>query len=219
MPSSTTTIILQTLSISTSFIAAGGTASLSLFDIPILKSQPDGGRPLPPLHPLALQPRLPQLSPSRSLSSAGFAYLAFTSLDPGQSISQLLRVLSNSGKVNGYLAAAALSMSIGPFTRLGMIPTNSELIEINEKRDGKRSERSARDGREGKGTATSSVNGEGEGAEFTDLSGPQERTEKEITAEDNERVNRLLEKFEGLNATRAVLIGAGGLVGLVTALL
>jgi hypothetical protein len=56
---------------------------------------------------------------------------------------QILRIVSNGGKVNGYPAAAALSLSIGPFTRLAMIPTNFELIEMNEKRVRKRSERSA----------------------------------------------------------------------------
>jgi hypothetical protein len=42
----------------------------------------------------------------------------------------------------------ALGPSIGPFTGMAMIPTNFELIERNEERGGKRSERSERRARE-----------------------------------------------------------------------
>jgi len=60
--------------------------------------------------------------------------------------------------------------------------------------------------------------GSGEGDEFTDLSGPQERTKDESTQEDDEKVRELLEKFRWLNLVRAVLIGAGGVVGLYAAM-
>ncbi|KAF8850193.1 hypothetical protein BDZ45DRAFT_751978 [Acephala macrosclerotiorum] len=177
--------------------------------------------PLPPLHPLALQSRLPRPQ-AAVLSSAGFAFLAFSTLGPRQSITQLSRVFNNSGNLNGYLAAAALSMNIGPFTRLAMIPTNFELIEINENKGGKRSKRSAGEGvdeKDGKRRVIDSVNGEGEGSEFTDLSGPQEKTEKETTREDEAMVRKLLDRFGALNVLRALLIRAGGMVGLVTALM
>lgn len=111
-----------------------------------------------------------------------------------------------------------MSLSIAPWTSLVMIPTNFKLIEMNEDKGGKRSEKSAREGKKGGGSAECSVDGVGEVSQFTDLSGPQEKTDQESTAAENQKVKALLEKFGILNAMRAGLIGAGGVVGLVTAL-
>ena len=107
-----------------------------------------------------------------------------------------------------------------------MIPTNFALIEMNEERGGKRSASSAGSANarsssphsSQKRSAEDSVAGKGEGDEFTDLSGPQPRTERETTKEDDERVRELLGRFGVLNGVRGVLIGVGGVVGLVTAL-
>ncbi|KUJ11892.1 uncharacterized protein LY89DRAFT_688378 [Mollisia scopiformis] len=220
---SPTIILAQTLSTSIVLIASGGIASLSLFDLPILQSQP-ASRSLPSTR--WLFSRGSHIFPPASLTSAlGFLYLSFLSLGPSRSLGQALRIMKNGGspKVYGYLAAAILSFSIGPFTQLAMIPTNFQLIEMNEKKGGKRSARSALESDQGgkmrERKAIDSVNGEGEGAESTDLSGPQERTEVKTTKEDDARARTLLKRFETLNAVRAGLIGAGGIVGLVTALL
>jgi hypothetical protein len=100
-----------------------------------------------------------------------------------------------------------------------MIPTNFALIKENNKLGGSRSEKAAREG--GASTdrsAWESVKGTGEGFEFTDLSGPQEQTERGSMAEEDEKVRELLEKFRWLNLVRAVLIGAGGVVGLYAAI-
>jgi hypothetical protein len=133
----------------------------------------------------------------------------------------LTSVLSHGRTVNGYLLAALLTLSIGPFTGL-MVPTNFELIKINEEKGGKRSQKSEKedDGKyePGERSAEDSVAGKGEGGnELTDLSGPQEKT-KEATDEENERVMVLLRRFQLLNAIRAALIGVGGVVGLMVAL-
>lgn len=58
----------------------------------------------------------------------------------------------------------------------------------------------------------------GEAAEFTDLSGPQGKTDKQTTEEDDRKANELLGKFGAMNGVRAVLMGVGGVVGLMTAL-
>lgn len=103
-----------------------------------------------------------------------------------------------------------------------MIPTNFQLIKMNEERGGARSDASARESsgsnQAGKRSALNSVNGKGEGPEFTDLSGPQARTEEKTTKADDQKVRELLDRFAVLNALRAVLIGAGGVVGLLVAL-
>ena len=100
-----------------------------------------------------------------------------------------------------------------------MIPTNFKLIEMNEERGGARSTASARtaDGKAGKRSADDSVAGKGEAAEFTDLSGPQETTD-ETSESENEQVRELLATFGWMNGVRAALMGLGGVVGLVTAL-
>ncbi|EPE24840.1 hypothetical protein GLAREA_11421 [Glarea lozoyensis ATCC 20868] len=211
----TTTTLLQTLTISTSLLASGAIASLSLLTIPLLTALP-ASRSLPATRWLFSRGShiFPQAA---SISSAGFAYLAYTCI-PSHTF-HLVDVFSYGREVNGYLLAAALTLSIGPFTGV-MIPTNFELIGRNEGRGGKRSEGSAREGGgvgKRKRSAEASVAGTGEGSEFTDLSGPQEKVEGG-TEEEDERVVVLLRRFQVLNFVRAALIGAGGVVGLVVAL-
>ncbi|TGO48657.1 hypothetical protein BOTNAR_0465g00050 [Botryotinia narcissicola] len=211
------TAIVQTLSISSSLLASGGIATLSLFNIPELRSQP-ASRALPSIR--WLFSRGSHLFPeAAALSSAGFIYLAYESLAPGQSALQLLKVVSNSRTINGYLAAAVLSISIGPFTSFVMLPTNFALISMNVEMGGARSEKSQV---EGSGSeerrAKDSVNGDGEAAEFTDLSGPQEKTQKESSETDDEKMRSLLDKFSALNWVRAGLVGGGGILGLWIAL-
>lgn len=55
-------------------------------------------------------------------------------------------------------------------------------------------------------------------SQWTDVSGPMEKTDLEGSEEDEGEVAELLERFKVLNWGRAVLMGAGGVVGLVTAL-
>lgn len=156
------------------------------------------------------------------LSSSGFAYLAYKAIPTSnRTVLQLLRLASNSTKVNGYLAAALLAMSIGPFTALVMVPTNFSLIKMNEDLGGSRSAESARTNtrKPGERSAEDSVNSVGEASQFTDLSGPQGKTKRDSTQEEDEKARALLSKFGAMNAVRAVLIGAGGVVGLWTALL
>jgi len=122
--------------------------------------------------------------------------------------------------VYGYLAAAVLTISIGPFTGL-MIPTNFELIRSNEQLGGSRSEESAKQStsQPGERSAEDSVYSKGEASEFTDLSGPQTKTKRDSSKEDDEKVKQLLGKFGLMNGVRAVLMGVGGMVGLWAALL
>lgn len=97
-----------------------------------------------------------------------------------------------------------------------MIPTNFALIEKNEAKGGKISE-AAPDEATGR-SAEGSVNNEGGLSQWTDLSGPQERTKEGTSREEDREVKELLEKFGRLNSVRAVLIGMGGIVGLVGSL-
>ncbi|KAH7308809.1 hypothetical protein BKA65DRAFT_174381 [Rhexocercosporidium sp. MPI-PUGE-AT-0058] len=210
--------LIQTFSISTSLLASGSILTLSLFSIPLLTSQP-ASRSLPQIR--WLFSRGSHIFPQAAiLSSAGFIGLAFCSLAPGQSATQILNLARNNSTANGYLAAAVLSFSIGPFTQFVMIPTNFTLIKKNEDLGGARSEKSANEGgMKGGKTAEESVEGKGDVNEFTDLSGPLGKTEREGTEEEERQVKELLGKFGCMNASRAALIGAGGLVGLFTALL
>ncbi|RYP65794.1 hypothetical protein DL769_006214 [Monosporascus sp. CRB-8-3] len=209
MTSTTTTAAIQTLSISISLIASGGIAAISLFDVPELQSQP-ASRSLPSTRWLFSRGShvFPQAA---SLAGAGFLYLAYAALPPattaaGGGLLSLRHVGTNGAAVNGYLAAAALSVAIAPFTVCVVLPTtNSTLIGMNAERGGARS---AGDGVAGKGGAP----------QFTDLSGPQTRTQESTAAED-EKVRELLDKFGKLNLVRAFLLGAGGVLGLWTALL
>ncbi|KAL6713256.1 hypothetical protein ACLMJK_008721 [Lecanora helva] len=197
----TTTAIAQTLSISTSLLAAGSMASFSVFDTPMFKSQP-ASRSLPSIR--WLFSRGSHIFPQAAvLSSAGFAYLAINALPAGHALNSIINLGSNGAVVNGYLAAAGLCIGIFPFTTVVMVPTNFTIMDINKEKGGARSEGSAK---------------EKEIREFTDLTGPQGETGKRTTEEEDQRVRELLERFGRLNAARAVLMGVGGVVGLFTAL-
>ncbi|KAK4998307.1 hypothetical protein LTR66_002453, partial [Elasticomyces elasticus] len=111
------------------------------------------------------------------ISGAGFIYLAYGALPLRErAVMQLLSIRTNGGKVNGYLAAAALTIGIAPFAAV-MLPTNSVLISMNEEKGSARSEKNAREVGEqfhaGGRSALDSVNSKGEAAKFTDLTGPQ----------------------------------------------
>lgn len=220
------TSALQIISIATSLSAAGGIASLTIFSIPSLLALP-GSRSLPQIR--WLFSRGSHIYPTASfLSSAGFASLAFTTLPGQSSITQsVLKIATLQGGTipNGYLAAAALCLSIAPVTAV-MVPTNFALIAKNEEKGGARSEQSAKEqGQREEGaqkqrsrTAGESVSGQGQPNQFADLSGPQARTSMDTTDKEDQEIKELLENFGRLNLVRAVLMGAGGLVGLATAL-
>jgi hypothetical protein len=211
---------IQIFSITTALIASGGIASLSLFDTPLLQSQP-ASRSLPMIR--WLFSRGSHIFPTAAaLSSSGFAYLAYTSL-PQTATRSLSTILQHAvkGQPGLYLAAAVLSISIAPITSLAMIPTNFALIKKNEELGGARSAASA-DYRSKAGSkqrsAEESVNNQDDVSQWKDLSVPQERTEKESSKQQDREVNELLDKFGKLNMLRAVAIGAGGIVGLMGAL-
>ncbi|KAL9593654.1 MAG: hypothetical protein Q9219_007455 [cf. Caloplaca sp. 3 TL-2023] len=233
MSLTTPSVLLQTFSIAASLLAAGGTASFTIFIVPSLLALP-ASRSLPQIR--WLFSRGSHIFPTAAaLSSAGFVSLAFLALpDPQRNSSlpqRLLGGLLETGVVQGYTAAAVLCAGIGPFTAL-MVPTNFELIRMNEDKGGTRSERSAAEKKDGGGEkkkkqqsgdnnkdkALSSVGGEGQASEWKDLSGPQGKVEGEVTGEDDEKVKKLLETFGTMNMVRAVLLGGGGIVGLLTAL-
>lgn len=187
---------------------------MSLFDIPMLVSQP-ASRSLPLIR--WLFSRGSHIFPTAAfVSSSGFAYLAYNALPATRTFSTLLRSTAKGGPVSWYIAAAALSISIAPWTQFVMIPTNFALIEKNEQKGGKRS--AATPDSATKRDAEGSVNSEGDASQWTDLSGPQERTKEDSTKEEDMEVRRLLEKFGRLNGARAILIGLGGIVGLIGAL-
>ena len=223
----TPTALLQTISISTSLIGAGGIAALSLFSIPSFEALP-ASRSLPQIR--WLFSRGSHIFPTVAfLSSTGFASLAFLALPAGRrSLPHLLKAFSGASfnqSIAGYVAAAALCISIAPYTSLRMIPTNFELIRMTEAKGGARSERSARekDGAaaksgDGEDPADVSVSGRGLPSQFSDLSRPQGKTEEDTTEDEDEKVRGLLRKFGRENMVRAVLLGAGGVVGLISAL-
>jgi hypothetical protein len=205
------------LSVSTSLIASGGILTLTFFDIPILAAQP-ASRSLPSTR--WLFSRGSHTFPTAAiLSSGGFAWLAYSAIPTGI---RLVEVLSVSGgartKIFGFAAASLLSLSIAPVTTFLMIPTNFRLIEINERNGGARSARSAELGDQGGRSAEDSVDGKGQVSQFSDLSGPQEKTPKESSKQEDAEVKQLLEKFGKLNALRGFLLGLGGIVGLAVAL-
>jgi hypothetical protein len=209
----------QILSISISLIASGGIAALSLFDVPELQAQP-ASRSLPSAR--WLFSRGSHIFPTAAvISSTGFVYLAYSALPSGPRIfAQVMSSAASGATSRGYLSAAALVLSIAPFTAI-MIPTNFAIIKMNEVKGGSRSEKSAKQtGQHGAGkrSAEDSVNGEGEAEEFTDMSGPQTQTSRKSTKDEDEKVIKLLAKFSTLNFARAVLIGTGGMVGLWTTL-
>ncbi|KAH7240811.1 uncharacterized protein BKA55DRAFT_575805 [Fusarium redolens] len=204
---------VEIVSITTALMASGGISTLTFFDVPELQSQP-ASRSLPSIR--WLFSRGSHVFPSASLlSTIGFIYSASSNNFP--SSGPLYAFSTNNSKANTFLTAAALALSIAPFTQL-MIPTNFALIKENNKLGGARSEKAAREGASTDRSAWESVKGTGEGFEFTDLSGPQEQTERGSMAEEDEKVRELLEKFRWLNLVRAVLIGAGGVVGLYAAI-
>ncbi|KAF3052610.1 hypothetical protein E8E11_010441 [Didymella keratinophila] len=211
---------IQIFTISTALFTSGGIAALSAFDIPLIRSQP-ASRSLPTLR--WLFSRGSHTAPTGiMLSSAGFAYLSYTAL-PASASRTFSTMLSHAAKGTPglYLAASVLCFSTAIFTRLAMIPTNFTLIKKNEELGGSHSVQSAAY-REKVGakprTAEQSVNGEKDVSQWTDLSDPQGRTERESTREEDEEVRGLLSNFEKLNYVRAGLMGAGGIVGLVAAL-
>ncbi|KAF1919532.1 hypothetical protein BDU57DRAFT_143931 [Ampelomyces quisqualis] len=216
---------IQILSITTALVASGGIATLSIFDVPIIASQP-ASRALPMTR--WLFSRGSHIFPTAALlSSSGFAYLAYAALPlASRSLPGLLRHVTRSKQVGLYMAAAALTLSIAPFTRI-MIPTNFALIGMNEKLGGTRSAKSAAyrmaehkpqmAGGWPRG-ADESVNGTDDVSQWWDWSPPQERTRKESTKKQDEEVRGLLGKFGRLNGVRAGLMGVGGVVGLIAAL-
>lgn len=211
------------LSIATSLVASGGILSLTFFDIPVLASQP-ASRSLPSVRWIFSRGShtFPQAA---VVSSGGFAWLAYATIPAGI---RLTEVLSGSSvartQILGYIAASLLSLSIGPVTTFLMIPTNFRLIELNERLGGAKSSRSAELGDKGGRSAEESVYGKDQSgqfsdvSQFTDISGPSEKTGRESSAEEDAEVQQLLGKFGKLNALRGFLIGLGGIVGLATAL-
>ena len=157
------------------------------------------------------------------MSSLSFLYLAYDSLPANvRSLTQIFKT-TNGFRVNGYILAAILSISIAPWTTVVMVPNNFALIKKNADKGGARSAKAAeelkRSGlKPGERSALDSVNSIGEGDQWSDLSGPQEKTELDSTKEEDEEVRRMLETFGRQNAVRAVLLGAGGVVGLLAAL-
>ena len=215
-------LAVQTATISISLFVAGGNAALSTFALPIIESQP-ASRALPSIR--WLFSRGSHIFPTAaSISSAGFVYLAFTALPQGRAATQLLSFARNSPKVNGFLAAALLNISIGSFTQL-MLPTNFALIEANEKKGGARSENSARGSSKhgGKGSRSAeesvSLGGSSQASQFTDLSNPQSETPETSTPEEDKEIRQLLSKFNNFNTGRILLQGIGGVVGLAAALM
>jgi hypothetical protein len=113
-------LFAQTFSISTSLLAAGGIATLSLFDVPEFQSQP-ASRSLPQTRWLFSRGShiFPQAA---SLASAGFVYAAFSALPASRrAVTELVSLGKNGPKVNGFLTAAALAISIAPWTVFVMV--------------------------------------------------------------------------------------------------
>jgi len=217
------TTALQALSVSTALLSAGGISTLSLFDVPILKSQP-ASRSLPLTR--WLFSRGSHIFPTTAvLSSSGFAYLAWTSLPlANRTFSSLLQAATKGGKVGYFLAAAALTIAIAPWTAIVMVPTNFELIKMNEQLGGTRSAKSAayREEKHEKQmagewprNADESVDGKDDVSQWFDFSPPQERTRKDSSKKQDEAVRGLLGSFEKMNWVRAGLMGVGGVVGLM----
>ncbi|KNG51613.1 mfs general substrate transporter [Stemphylium lycopersici] len=191
---------IQILSISTAFVASGGIAALSLFDIPIMRSLP-ASRSLPMIR--WLFSRGSHIFPTAAiLSSSGFIYLAYKSV-PSPSLKSVSSLLQHiiKGRPGYYLAAAALSFGIAPITRF-MIPTNFTLIRKNEELGGSRSAASASYRNQAGSNARSadeSVDSKDDVSQWKDLSMPQEKTQKESSKEEDKEVDELLAKFGKLN--------------------
>ncbi|KAJ3014631.1 hypothetical protein HKX48_005030 [Thoreauomyces humboldtii] len=222
---STTANLAALVSISTALAGAGAIACLSAFDLPILLSQP-ASRSLPSLR--WLFSRGSHVFPTvASVAASGFAFLAYVTL-LNASPHTVVRMLTEPAyqTARGYILAAALSISIAPFTSLVMVPkVNFALIRLNAAKGGYKSSASATAAvQQGlaenlkKRSAKDSVNGVGELHSSKDLSGPQERTIDDFTPEEERDVRRKLVTFQWLNAVRSFLLGAGGIVGLATAI-
>lgn len=228
---STSTPVLQTISITTALLAAGGIATLTLFDVPILQSQP-ASRSLPSTR--WLFSRGSHIFPAAGfICSAGFGILASQALPAP--ISQISKAIGSQGlrvlgaRSGGYILAGLLCLSIGSWTSLVMIPNNFALIQLNAEKHGSRSDASARvlqssassssskDDAKGR-TSLDSVNGKGEANQWTDLSGPQEETPVKSSIEEDEKVREMLGVFGRQNMARAMFMGLGGVVGLLAAL-
>lgn len=237
----TVTLLLQTTSIATALLAAGGIASITLFDTPILQSQP-ASRALPSTR--WLFSRGSHIFPSAAaVTGLGFGALAILARRATHS---LLRAAAASvaggergtimpqgqgGQTLGYAAAALLCVSIAPWTMLVMVPNNFALIRRNAEKGGARSADSAaaaaaettspageKKNAAQERSALDSVRGKGEAAELTDRSGPQGQTREGTSEGEDEEVREMLRVFGRQNMVRAVLMGLGGVVGLVTAL-
>ncbi|KAH7394880.1 hypothetical protein DE146DRAFT_64074 [Phaeosphaeria sp. MPI-PUGE-AT-0046c] len=216
---SSTTRALELFSISTALVAAGGIATLSLFDVPIISSQP-ASRALPLTR--WLFSRGSHLFPTAAfLSSSSFAYLAYTTLAPARR--SFAGVLASS-RASCFVAAAALTISIAPWTTLVMVPTNFRLIKLNEELGGSRSAKSAEYRQEKfeqqmagewPRNADEATDGKDDVSQWWDWSPPQERTRRESSRKQDEEVRGLLERFGRLNWVRAGLMGVGGVVGLI----
>ncbi|KAK7721212.1 hypothetical protein SLS64_001508 [Diaporthe eres] len=200
---------------------SGGIATLSLFDVPILRAQP-ASRSLPSVR--WLFSRGSHIFPTAAIiSAAGFSILAYRSL-PGSLASRTVLQLLRGTRVRGYLAAAALNIAIAPWTSLVMIPNNFELIKMNNELGGHRSIASSQAAEKEKSgirqrSARDSVDGKGEGIdEFKDVSDPQGQTLRNSSDTEDEQVKAMLTKFGSQNYVRAALTLAGGVVGLLTAL-
>ncbi|KAI3391008.1 hypothetical protein diail_8129 [Diaporthe ilicicola] len=212
---------LQVTSVSVSLLAAGGIATLSLFDVPILRAQP-ASRSLPSIR--WLFSRGSHIFPTAAfISATGFGILAFRSL-PGSLASRTVLQLLRDTKVRGYLAAAVLNLAIAPWTSVVMIPNNFELIKMNNDLGGHRSiagSHAAEKEKNGLGqrSARDSVDGKGEGVgQFEDISDPQAETPLESSEAADRQVKAGLTEFGSQNFVRAVLMLAGGVTGLLTAL-
>jgi len=210
---------VQIVSISTALLASGGIAALSLFNIPMIQSQP-ASRSLPMVR--WLFSRGSHTFPTAAITSAsGFVYLAYSAL-PTSSLNSTSSLLQHAvkGKTGLYLVAAVLSFSIAPITSF-MIPTNFALIRKNEELGGSRSAASAeyreKAGLKGR-SADESVDSKDDVSQWKDLSVPQEKTEKNSSEAEDKEVSELLDKFGKLNMLRALAIGLGGIAGLMAAL-
>ncbi|PSR97774.1 hypothetical protein BD289DRAFT_74366 [Coniella lustricola] len=228
--------LLQTISISTSLIAAGGIATLTFFDVPILQSQP-ASRSLPSTR--WLFSRGSHVFPTAALiSAAGFGVLAVQHLatplssmsapllrDPAKGVRGLVTAVG--GRSWMFIAAGLLCLSIAPYTSIAMIPNNFALIKKNADKGGMRSAKAAelvsgtgtKAESYGSRSAQESVDGQGEGDEYGDLSGPQERTVLDTTPAEDEEVREMLGQFGRHNLLRASLMAAGGMVGIVAAVM
>ncbi|OAR05679.1 hypothetical protein LLEC1_02977 [Akanthomyces lecanii] len=212
--------IVQVAAVALPLFASGGIATLSAFDVPLLQAQP-ASRSLPSIR--WLFSRGSHVFPTAAiLSGAGLLQCAYGALPATHRFTSLHSLTKMGPKTNLFLAAAGLALSIGPFTQIFMIPLNFSMIKKNEELGGFRSERAMIAAKKDKTTsapgsrsAADSVSGKGEGDEFTDLSGPQTSTARDSTPQEDAEMKERLSQFARLNTVRAILIGAGGLLGLV----